>query len=161
LLGLEIGSSRDDAVLMLGRPQGQGNGQEFLTRLGYVYGDLVPKQALAELAGQGGLTGLSWHDEQVNVVLHENAVRLVLVAVRTHRAASGRGIRIGDTEGVLIHAYADQVAVEVPARVPQASSGSGKRQRRTGKIYRYDNQGIAYEVENEKVTAIALYPPVQ
>jgi tRNA A-37 threonylcarbamoyl transferase component Bud32 len=155
LLGLEIGNSRDQVVARLGKaPDHEWHGNPWTgkarTRLGHV---LKPED-LGEDTDLSGLEVLAWNSPSRVVILDNNQVRAIRVEAPDH-AVSGRGLKVGAGESQLVHLYSSEIANESPLPPPPPDAPPS----RGGKIYRYETLGIGFEVRNEQVTAITLYPP--
>jgi tRNA A-37 threonylcarbamoyl transferase component Bud32 len=89
------------------------------------------------------------HDDQVCVVFHRNQVRGMVV--RDRECESARKIRIGDDVSRIYQVY--------PLNPVRSVLDSEDGQ--SGVILRYPGLGLAFEIQNEKVTAMALYPPTK
>ena len=161
VLDLKIGDSREDVVGKFGKPDDERDIAPFLEEMKMAHGDLLSAGDMGDEDNFSELKVLSWRKGQVEAVIDAGRLRALAIHV-PYRAGSGRRIKIGDKEARLIHQYADAVAVEsshaLPDQKGQAKTGIGARK---AKIYRYDELGISYEVVNELVAAIAVYPPVQ
>jgi hypothetical protein len=152
LLGLKAGDTRDDAIAKLGKPARARRGDPW-TAAPALFGELLRPADLGENIDRAGLELLTWDDDHAAVLLHDNEVRAVLV--RAPRAAeTGRRVRDGDSERRLRQRYEDPDDI-VMARHP---ADEGGRHRAWGVIYRYARVGLSFEVRDEHVAAIALYP---
>jgi hypothetical protein len=159
LLDLKIGASRDEVVGKFGKPEDEREVVPFLDEITSRHGALLSANDLGDEDNFSELKVLSWRKGQVEAVIDAGRLRALIIHV-PYRAASGRRVKIGDKESHLIHEYNDAVAVESSHALPEQKAGNAGTARRA-KIYRYDELGISYEVVNELVVAIAVYPPVQ
>jgi hypothetical protein len=118
---------------------------------------------------------LHWSRDHVYVLLHNSQVRAVVVH-QAHAGGSARGVSVGDSEDVLQDKYPEQPDIRSfrvkdgergAALFPAldaavfSSSPPGGRQREAqwGKAFRYATLGIGFEVVENKVSAITLFPP--
>jgi hypothetical protein len=150
LQGLKIGDRRDDVIARLGKPQREWHGKDPGPRpdpeiLGRVFYDSDLEGDRADATEDDFLF---YADNRLSLLLRHNVIRAIVVRVR-HKAPTARGLDVGDSEAQLIHLYP-----EIPSSVRGASAAGGP----TIKIYRFDNLGIGFEVGNEHVVAITLYP---
>jgi hypothetical protein len=148
LFGLKIGGDYNEAVAHFGQPPekwlGYATGKEARV-LGHVLKD-------QELGPGPDVTSVAWPKEQVALVL-QKYTQISAIVARAPGTATARGLKIGATESQLEKLYSERptiTTVDVPA--------SGGKPARWIKIYRYDELGIGFEVEREKVTGITLYP---
>jgi tRNA A-37 threonylcarbamoyl transferase component Bud32 len=159
VLGLEIGSSHEDVVLALGKPDLRFRGNPWKgggghLALGHV---LEPEELDGEEADLNHLQVLGWHNHEVCAVLKQDVLQ-ALVVQHPYKAENGRGVKIGDKEARLVHLYSSEIAREDSFVVESDRAPPVAHPARKGKVYRYDALGIGFEVQNEKVTAITLYP---
>jgi serine/threonine protein kinase len=135
LLGLEVGSRSLDVGAKLGPMQRSFKGpmkdDSFYTAVTKQFA-AVPHEVL------------SWSDGQVQVLL-SNAEVLAVIARAPYPAQSGRRLRMGAKLGDLLYHYAP----ELPT-IERLQPGVN--------LYRYDTLGIAFQVVDEKVTGMAIYP---
>lgn len=93
-------------------------------------------------------------DERVCLVLVDDVVRAMVVRA-PHRASTARGLRMADKVGELFKLYPESADVR--------DEDVAKTTRRTGRghieVRRYDTLGIGFEVLDQKISAITLYPP--
>jgi len=111
----------------------------------------------------------------VFVLLHENQVRAVVVH-ESHAGLTARGVKVGDAEDVLKHRYpekpethtfglknSEREASLFPAPNIRVYSSSappkGGNVPQWGMVFRYETLGIGFEVVENKVTSITLFPP--
>jgi len=92
-------------------------------------------------------------DEKVCVLFHDDKVRAVIV--RVPHAATARGLRVLDRKGRVLDVYPEDASQDFTVEVADATRASRKIE-----IRRYDSLGIGFEMHEDKVTAITLYPPV-
>jgi hypothetical protein len=148
LYGLKIDDDYADAFGRLGEPfdkwPGYPTGKD-ARLLGHV---LKPD----ELGPAAEIITAIWPKEQVCILFHSpTTIRAIIV--RAPRAASARGLQVGASEAHLEQHYPERpnlTTVDLPA--------SAGKPARWIKVYRYDDLGIGFEVEHEKVTGITLYP---
>jgi len=169
LRGIEIGDSRAALMAKMGQPadktqHGVTRKENALERLGFVLkaDDLGGEAALA------GLDVLWWSNHQFGVVLDQDVVKAVVSW--QPNATTGRGVKIGDTQVHLEQVYPEEPEFEKfhpgpsesaalanpnlwASSKPTAHSGP-----KWGKVYRYNRLGIGFEVLNDRVSAMALYP---
>src|SRR5207302_357532 len=84
------------------------------------------------------------------------------IVLRTrHKAPTSRGVEVGDSEAQLVHKYASELQTVSGFEADPGSGAKGEpgsRPPKMGKVYRYDRLGIGFQVVDERVTAITLYP---
>jgi hypothetical protein len=148
LLGLKIGNDYADVVGRFGEPfekwPGYPTGKD-ARLMGHVL-------KLEELPPAAETASALWPKEQA-CILFRLPTTIHAIVARAPGTASARGLKIGATESQLEKLYPERPAIrtiDVPA--------SGGKPARWIKIYRYDEFGIGFEVEHEKVTGITLYP---
>jgi serine/threonine protein kinase len=180
LLNVKIGFNRDELIAALKEPpekeQPHGNPWkgDHAKSLSHV---LKPQDVQGDGDSLENLDLLLWSNGEVCALLHDNTVRALVVHKR-HLGSTGAGIRIGDSEQELKSRYSLDLDPETKifhfknddrSRLgPDGLQGvftSGKptntsKRSTSGMAYRYNSLGIGFEVVNEKVTAIALYPAV-
>jgi hypothetical protein len=164
LLGLKVGDTRDDVVVRLGKPEKEVKGdpwaapQDVRNALGHV---LRPEDLGGDNAAPGGLDVLLYWGDALCVVLRHGVVRAIVVR-GGHKALTGRGMDVGDSEEHLVHAYASELQTVEPFAVQEGEKARRDLPEGTpakmGKLYRYGNLGIGFEVIDGHVTAITLYP---
>src|SRR5262249_35836563 len=98
----------------------------------------------------------SWANDEVLVFLFANEVR-GLVIRHPYRAVTGRGLRIDDKESVLKDIYPERPLIETLSTASPKGRGSA-RSASYVEIYRYDELGIGFEIQDKRVRAIALFP---
>jgi len=161
VLGLEVGSSLEDVGRKFKIPHekeryGDPWAEEPKRKkvLGYL---LRPDDLGDDQAVLNSMNVLSWANEEVQVLLHQGVVRAIVIRQPYH-AATGRGLRIGDTESRLKDIYPERPVIGTHDVItPRGKTGS--KVSRYIETYRYDELGVGFEVENKRVTAIVLYPP--
>jgi hypothetical protein len=156
LLGLEVGS---DFVAVGQRfnqkqeHQWKGNPWNIEElKLGHI---LKPAD-LGDAAALDGVTILSWSNQQVLVLFKDDAVRAIVVHEPYH-AVTGRGLRIGHSESKLKQLYPEEP--QLGTRPLPEDEKVRKRSARYLETYRFDNLGIGFEVLDQRVKSIVLYPP--
>ncbi len=161
LQDMAIGDSRDVVVATIGKPpekEGHGNpwAGEFKEALGHV---LRPQDVASDAAALDDLDVLSWWDKKMCVLLRNNLVQAVVIRdlVKTN---NGRKVQIGAAEATVMHAYTNEDAPDIKSiPEPGAKDEAATRSHTKGRIYRYDSLGIGFEIHEERVTGITLYPP--
>jgi serine/threonine protein kinase len=180
LLNVKIGFNRDELIAALKEPpekeQPRGNPWkgDHAKSLGHV---LKPQDVQGDRDSLENLDLLLWSNGEVCALLHDNTVRALVVHKR-HLGSTGAGIRIGDSEQELKSRYSldldpetkifhfknddrSRLGPDVLHGVFTSGKPSNTSKRATsGMAYRYNSLGIGFELVNEKVTAIALYPAV-
>jgi eukaryotic-like serine/threonine-protein kinase len=162
VLGLEVGASLEDVVLRFKarhENEFQGNPWIFTTTTAKhkdALGHVLKQEDLGDWRVHNHMRVLSWANEQVLVLLHEDTVRAIIIH-QPYRAATGRGLRIGDSESRLKDVYPERPTIEtlpIPAKTVKAAT------RPAGYLetYRYDDLGIGFEVQDKRVKAITLFP---
>jgi tRNA A-37 threonylcarbamoyl transferase component Bud32 len=159
LLGLEVGSSHEDVVLILGKPEQRFKGNPwkntaYRAALGHV---LNPELVVDREADLNDLCLLQWKNHEVCVLLRQDVLQGMVVRY-PHKGENGRGLRVGDKESRLVHLYSSEVAMEDSFVIEAPAATLAAQTAKKGKVYRYDALGIGLEIQNEKVTAITLYP---
>lgn len=152
LLDIEIGQSRDDVIARLQKPQHEVTGNPWQGDSPEMLGHVLRPELLGDAQALGKLQVLWWHDHQIGVMLRENRVQAVLVH-GPHSAESGRGVAIGTKVAKLKEWYDER------PRTDSYNMTAAKGRSRWGECYWFDSLGIGFEVENERVSAIVLYPP--
>jgi hypothetical protein len=154
VLGIAIGGSRDALSASMGEAPMPGGPLRDKKRaeLGHV---LQLSDFGKDAAARDKLEVLLWADKQVYAVVQQNQVRALVT--RAPRAASGRGLRVGDGLRRLDDLYGEEVAHEEAFRT-QEGEGPSTPAGVPGKLYRYDHLGIGFEVVGGKITAMTLYP---
>jgi tRNA A-37 threonylcarbamoyl transferase component Bud32 len=92
-------------------------------------------------------------DEKVCVIFHDDRVRAIIV--RVPHAATARGLRIHDRKGRVLDVYPEDASEDVTLEAADSARASRKIE-----VRRYDAIGIGFEMHEDKVTAITLYPPI-
>ncbi|MFL5245398.1 MAG: protein kinase domain-containing protein [Gemmataceae bacterium] len=179
LLGVKIGFNRDELIAALReapekeQPHGNPWTGDYQKLLGHI---LKPKDVQGDGDDLEDLDLLLWSNGEVCALLHANTVKALVVRKR-HFGSTGRGIRVGDTETEIKNRYSLDLDPEtkifhfksddrsshwthpLPGVFTLGKPGGSSKQTTSGMAYRYNSLGIGFEVVNEKVTAIALYPP--
>jgi hypothetical protein len=178
LCEIQIGDDRD--TLIASRKHAPDSdkfrGNPFKSKHAKALGSvLTAKDVTDDPANLDNFDLLRWSKDRVIVLLQGDQVRAVVVH-ETQAGATGRGVKVGDTEDVLQHKYSEQPDIrsfrlkdaERGARLFQPVDGrvfSSKPPSKEGdapqwgKIFRYETLGIGFEVVENKVTAITLFPP--
>ena len=138
IAGIHLGDRRDDVVAKLGKPS-PGNAEWFrpfiherdMTRPGDV--------ATPEM--------LDWPNQGIQVAFVGNEVRAV---VARHSAATGRDVRIGDSEATLRRAY----PIMPTSAVVVGDEGSHAN---WATIFRYPKLNLSIEMNSGRVTAMAIW----
>jgi serine/threonine-protein kinase len=176
LLGLEIGTDRDTLIRQLASlpiPE-KVHGDPWTGEHNEVLGHVLRREDLAGIPLED-IETLIWSKDRIIVLLHEN--RICGVIVSKAPAASGRGLKIGDTVETLEKLYSLDLNPEIKIFSGKAegrtqsrklldlgvyafakSSKSGKSSHYSGKTYRYEDFGIGFEVVENIVRAITLFP---
>jgi hypothetical protein len=148
LLGLYVGDGHERVQSTLGEPQEKkagnpwaGDDKRAADSLGHVLRE-------SDLDGGGPVQVWWWDNRHVCVVLQDGAVRAVVVH-EPHKGESGRGVKIGYGDAHMKRAYDD---------LPQTKAFHVPVKGTFGEAYRYDGQGIGFEVVGEKVRSITLFP---
>jgi tRNA A-37 threonylcarbamoyl transferase component Bud32 len=155
LLGISLGDGRDDLVAKFGKPERHWTGspwQEKPEVLGLV---LRPEDLLADETWQG-YESITWSKDQICAVLKEGAVQ-ALVVRQPSRAENGRGLRVGDDESKLERLYSEKPEIGTADAPPSIAKGSRKSANWI-KVYRYTTLGTGFEVRDEKVRSMTLFP---
>jgi hypothetical protein len=165
LSSLVIGDSRDEAVAKIKKaPDHVRTGNPWMRTDRGLLGQVLHQQNLGEEGDLDQLQTLSWDKPRRLVLLLEDKVRAVVLLDADPTGGSARGLKVGDKEGELVHRYASEIASESPLLRPSNTKDGSPGTPRAkgpvfGKIYRYDALGIGFEVREEKISAITLYPP--
>ncbi len=151
LLGLRIGGSRDDVIASLGKPQREVTGNPWAGADREALGHVLKPEHVGGPSELVALRVLWWHDNHVYVLLRDDQVRAIAVH-QPYAGKSGRSIGVGTKVAKLKEAY------DEPPRA-ESFRTTAKSRIRWGECYCFDSLGIGFEVENERVTAVVLYPP--
>jgi serine/threonine protein kinase len=92
-------------------------------------------------------------DEKVCVIFFEDKVRAVVT--RDAHAATKRGLRVGDRKSRVMSVYPEMASQDFSIEAPRS-----KDSKRKIEVRRYDSLGVGVEMDEERVTSITLYPPV-
>jgi serine/threonine-protein kinase len=157
LLGLAIGDSRDDVVAKFGKPDRHFSGDPWKDK-GDFLGFVLQPEDLAGAAGWEGFETLTWHHDELCVVFRDNVVT-ALVVHQVARAHNGRGLRLGDTETKIENLYNPEKPAIDTADSPAASRRILGKSANWIKIYRYNKLGMGFEIRDEKVVSMTLFPP--
>jgi hypothetical protein len=160
--GITIGATRDDVIARFGKAEREHQGNPWRT---------VDRDCLGRILQPLDLDADSVQDPRLNsyrmlvydgggmcVVLRADGVVRAMVVHERHKAATARGVDVGNNEGRLVHVYASE-AQKVTSIPRNMATGRGAPPPR--KLYRYDRVGVGFDVLDEKVTAITLYPPME
>jgi serine/threonine protein kinase len=180
LLGVQIGFDRDRLIAAIGQapekdqPHGNPWNGDHKEALGHA---LKPEYVVGEDRELDDLDMLLWSKGDICALLRDGIVQ-ALVIHHKPEATTGRGIKIGasleevesrypldlDPEITTFRLQQDlrSSAWPVPVSGVFTSWPSIKTSKKatSGKAYRYDKLGIGFEIANEKVKAIALFPPL-
>jgi tRNA A-37 threonylcarbamoyl transferase component Bud32 len=159
LLSLQVGSNLEDIVLTLNRPEQRfkGNpwkGRDHRAALGHI---LKPEDLGGEESDLNTLQVLQWRNHAVCAVLRQDVLQ-ALVVQYPYKGENSRGVKIGDKEARLVHLYSAEIAREDSFVVESERAAPVVHAPKKGKVYRYDALGIGFEVQNERVVGITLYP---
>jgi hypothetical protein len=143
-------------VLTLGKPQLRFTGNPWKNqRDAKALGHVLKREDLGD-EDLENLHVLQWKNHEVCVIIRQEVVQALIVRY-PQRGENGRGVKIGDKEARLVHLYSSELAKEDFFAGASAAAQPTKK----GKVYRYDALGIGFEVQNERVTAITLYPAIR
>ena len=104
-----------------------------------------------------GYESIAWSKGQICAVLKDNILQ-ALVVRQPARAENGRGLRVGDNESKLESLYSEKPEIGTADAPPSIARGFRKSASWI-KVYRYNALGIGFEVRDEKVRSITLFPP--
>src|SRR5438552_10222528 len=162
VLGLEVGASLED----VGRRFSSRHEKEFhgnpwvyaaeTAKHKHALGHVLKQEDLGDQSIGKQMKLLSWANEGVVVLFHDDAVRAIIIH-QPYRAATGRGLRIGDSESRLKDLYPERPLLEtLPLQTQSAKSPS----KPPGYLetYRYDDLGIGFEIQDKRVRSITLFP---
>jgi serine/threonine protein kinase len=177
LCDIQIGDDRD--TLMATRQHAPDSdklhGNPFKSKHAKALGNvLTAEDVTGDPAKLNDFDLLHWSKDRVFVLLYGDQVQAVVVS-ETHAGTTARGVKVGDSEEFLQYRYTEQpdirsfrlkdgerAALMKPtphARVfSSAPPPKGKEPPQWGKVFRYETLGIGFEVVENKVTAIALFP---
>jgi tRNA A-37 threonylcarbamoyl transferase component Bud32 len=155
IVGIAIGDSRDELVAKFGKPERQWKGDPWQDNesLGLV---LRPDN-LSVAGAWEGYESLAWFKGQICAVLRDNVVQ-ALVIRQPFRARNGRGLSMGDNEARLENLYPEKPDIDT-VDAPPASGKSNRKTARWVKVYRYSALGIGFEVRDEKLRSMVIFPP--
>jgi tRNA A-37 threonylcarbamoyl transferase component Bud32 len=141
LLGVMVGQSRD--LVSQKVSQVVGKAPVPLAHGQALQGDDL-LEALASRLGAGPAPDvLPWPDQHVKAVVRDETLLALVVRSPQPAARSARGVQLEDPAEAVVHHYGS------------VATHKGSR----GLIYCYDDVGIAFEVVNNRVKAMAIYPP--
>lgn len=147
LLGIELGVSRDVAVVKMAEPPEELEGDPWKEAASSPLRDIVrPEDVSTDAQTRAKLRLLRWANGAVAVLLQDNKVQAVGVG-EPYRASCPRGVRLGDDLSRLSRLYPEP-------RDVKGRTINGVQ----AEVYRYDTLGIGFEARGGRVTAIALYP---
>ena len=154
LAGVHIGEAQQEVVerlkLRKGGPMNPWEGGRTPAYLGHALKaeDLdLPEGALGRLDVQ------RTEDDRVCVVFFDDKVRAVVV--RKAHYGTGRGLKVQDRKGRVLDVYPEDASQDVTIEVADSARSSRKLE-----IRRYDALGVAFEMHENQVTAITLYPAI-
>jgi tRNA A-37 threonylcarbamoyl transferase component Bud32 len=179
LCAIQIGDDRD--TVMANRkhaPDGDRfHGNPFKSKHAKTLGNVLKAEDVTgDPASLNDFDLLHWSKDGVFVLLHENQVRAVVVH-ESHAGVTARGVKVGDSEEILEHRYTERPHFDTfpmkgserdaslfPAHGARVFSSSAPPKKKGdmpqwGKIVRYETLGIGFEVVENKVTTITLFPP--
>jgi len=142
LLGLAVGDLNDDVIIALGRRQGDGT-----TALRPEFSRLVADGDLP--GGKGQCEFAAWPERCAAGVIEGGKLKALIVRVPGY-AESARRLRLGDAHAELFRAYPERPAAIIAADVEPPPGWCH--------VYRYPDLGLAVEVSNGVVTALAIFP---
>jgi hypothetical protein len=155
LAGIHIDQPQQEAVerlkLVKGGPMNPWESGRTPAYLGHVLRaeDLgLPDEALPRLDVQ------RTEDDRICVVFYDDRVRAIVV--RKASAGTGRGLKVQDRKGRVMDIYPEDVSQDFALKVDDSARAARKIE-----VRRYDALGIGFEMHEDKVTAITLYPPVR
>jgi hypothetical protein len=162
LLGIKIGDSADELIAKFKKPRRERlkPWKERAIRPAnpaHLVGEVLQSEDVGGEDDRFTLEALVWEQQHVTALVRDNEVRALIVA-QPHKAASGRGLSIGDEEGRIVHVYS---SVELPEMgefhtSPPSSPPPGWKAKK-GRTYRYNSLGIGFEVIDEKIAGITLF----
>jgi serine/threonine protein kinase len=156
IVGIAIGDSRDELVAKFGKPERQWKGnpwQDNAESLGLV---LRPDN-LSVAGAWDSYESLAWFKGQICAALRDNVVQ-ALVIRQPFKARNGRGLSMGDNEAKLEDLYPEKPDIDT-VDAPPTSGKSNRKTARWVKVYRYNALGIGFEVRDEKVKSMTIFPP--
>jgi hypothetical protein len=142
LLGLAVGDRGDDVIVKLGPRHGGEN-----TKPGPDFVRLVSGTELDSTPGPS--TYAAWPDRSTEAVIVNGSLHTLVVRA-PGIAESARRLRLGDPHGELFRAYPERPGAIDVADVEQPPGWC--------QVYRYPELGLAVEVRNGAVTAMAIFP---
>jgi serine/threonine protein kinase len=178
LCDIQIGDDRDTLIANRKYPPDSDkfHGNPFKGKHAKALGNVLTAEDVSENPGNlDDYDVLHWSKDRVLVLLHGDQVRAVVVH-ETHAGTSARGVKVGDSEEFLQYRYTEQPNIRsyrlkdvergtslnpaLNARIfSSAPPPKGKEPPQWGKVFRYETLGIGFEVVENKVTTITLFPP--
>jgi len=156
VLGLEVGSD----MVAVGQTFSQRQEHQWTGNPWKVedlkLGDILKPADLGDAAALDGMKVLSWSNQRVLVFVKDDVVR-ALVVHEPYHAVTGRGLRIGHSESKLKQLYPEEP--QLGTRPLPEDEKARKRSARYVETYRFDKLGIGFEVLEQRVKSIVLYPP--
>jgi hypothetical protein len=154
-MDIRLGDSRDEVVARFGKPQERRPGDPWHDNE-EALGSVIRPEDLAADDDWTGYETLVWHKDQVCAVFKDNIIRALVVRAYT-RAQNGRGIRLGDHESKMESLYTEKPEIET-VDVPAAAGRHARKSANWIKVYRYNKLGIGFEIRDEKVVSMSLFP---
>ena len=152
LLGIEIGDGRKEAMSKLDRMDVHRWSQRKEVLLGNVL--KPPGEVLGLSDEELENLDVAWTENQKVVVLfHDDKVKAVIVHEPNKNAVTARDARIGSSGGAVFDLYADAGMKHVTV--------DEKKSKTQVTIQRCDKLGVGFELHDNKVTGITLYPPTE
>jgi serine/threonine protein kinase len=178
LCDIQIGDDRDTLMANRKHPPDSDkiHGNPFKGKHAKALGNVLTAEDVSDIPGNlDNYDVLHWSKDRVFVLLHGDQVRAVVVH-ETHAGTTARGVKVGDSEEFLQYRYTEQPNIRsfhlkdgehaalmnpvLNARIfSSAPPPKGKEPPQWGKVFRYETLGIGFEVVENKVTTITLFPP--
>ncbi len=153
LAGVQIGDPRQEVVDRLKLTKGGPMNPWAMKQPPGYFGNLLRAEDLH--LPEDGLNHLDVQrsgDDRICVIFFEDRVRAVIA----QRGQTGRGVKTQSWASEVISRYAEDATEETRVIVNQATQAVEKKIQ----IRRYDTLGIGFEINQNKVIAVTLYPAV-
>jgi hypothetical protein len=157
LLGIAVGDSRDDVVAKFGKPKEHWQGNPWRDPADEALGLVLQPDQFTADGTWAGYETLAWPQNQICAVFKDNLTQALIVRSNA-KAQNGRGLRLGDHEDKLERLYPEKPEIDT-ADAPQTRDRGKRKSANWIKIYRYNKQGMGFEVRDERVVSMSLFPP--